>query len=271
MKKRSIFLNCIAVPFVAAVVCLLLMAVFRSIPFRRMLGPMRMPAITYFRIAGTAALLPCMLFCCRRVFKGRIPAKIVPAVLAAVLISVVFGFGSSYILTLTGSLTRFTPWGLILNFVIALAILVIFNLFFTREFREAKETYDAMQEARKEEERQAQFTSFMNSPATQQRMAQDAVADKGSSPEKSVVKGAVIGGVIAGPAGAVVGAIAGQNKAEQKANASPANPAMQAVAYKKDDGTKTIIKDAIIGGAVAGPAGAVVGAVVGKNKVDQGK
>jgi len=138
-------------------------------------------------------------------------------------------------------------------------------------FCDQPNAYGAMQEARKEEERQAQFTSFMNSPATQQRMAQDAVADKGSSPEKSVVKGAVIGGVIAGPAGAVVGAIAGQNKAEQKANASPANPAMQAVAYKKDDGTKTIIKDAIIGGAVAGPAGAVVGAVVGKNKVDQGK
>ena len=32
--------------------------------------------------------------------------------------------------------------------------------------------------------------------------------------------------------------------------------------------TKTIIKDAAIGGIVAGPAGAVVGAVVGKNKVD---
>ncbi|MEE1138555.1 MAG: hypothetical protein U0M02_08765 [Acutalibacteraceae bacterium] len=32
--------------------------------------------------------------------------------------------------------------------------------------------------------------------------------------------------------------------------------------------TKTIIKDAAIGGIVAGPAGAVVGAVVGKNKVE---
>ncbi len=36
-------------------------------------------------------------------------------------------------------------------------------------------------------------------------------------------------------------------------------------------GTKTIIKDAVKGGIIAGEAGAVVGAVVGKNKVDHEK
>ncbi len=42
--------------------------------------------------------------------------------------------------------------------------------------------------------------------------------------------------------------------------------------YKnKNNGTKTIIKDAVIGGVVAGPAGAVVGAIVGKNAVDNKK
>ena len=34
------------------------------------------------------------------------------------------------------------------------------------------------------------------------------------------------------------------------------------------DATKTIVKDAVVGGVIAGPAGAVVGAIVGKNKVD---
>lgn len=37
----------------------------------------------------------------------------------------------------------------------------------------------------------------------------------------------------------------------------------------QNNGTKTIIKDAVIGGVVAGPAGAVVGAIVGKNVVDK--
>lgn len=36
-------------------------------------------------------------------------------------------------------------------------------------------------------------------------------------------------------------------------------------------GTKTIIKDAVKGGMIAGPTGAVVGAIVGKNKVDNAK
>lgn len=44
------------------------------------------------------------------------------------------------------------------------------------------------------------------------------------------------------------------------------NKAMAQQAKKAE--TKTIIKDAAIGGIVAGPAGAVVGAVVGKNKVE---
>ena len=269
MKKKSVFLNCIVVPFAAAVVCLLLMAVLRSASFRRMLGPMRMPAITYYRIANMAALLPCMLFCCRSVFKIKETKKILPAVAAAVLISVVFGFGSNYILTLTGNPARLTLWGMVLNFFVALAVLVIFNLFFTAEFRDAKEIYDAMEESRRETERQARFAAFMNRPAARQQMGRDAVAYKSSSSEKSAVKGAVIGGAVAGPAGAVVGAIVGQNKARQKAGA-PA-PAVQAVACKKDDGTKTILKDAVIGGVVAGPAGAVVGAIVGKNKVEQDK
>ena len=34
------------------------------------------------------------------------------------------------------------------------------------------------------------------------------------------------------------------------------------------DATKAIVKDAVVGGVIAGPAGAVVGAIVGKNKVD---
>lgn len=37
---------------------------------------------------------------------------------------------------------------------------------------------------------------------------------------------------------------------------------------KKNDGTKEIIKDAVIGGVLAGPTGAVVGAIVGKEKAD---
>ena len=36
----------------------------------------------------------------------------------------------------------------------------------------------------------------------------------------------------------------------------------------QSDATKTIVKDAVVGGVIAGPAGAVVGAIVGKNKVD---
>lgn len=38
-----------------------------------------------------------------------------------------------------------------------------------------------------------------------------------------------------------------------------------------DSDTKTIIKDAVKGGIIAGEAGAVVGAIVGKNKVDNEK
>ena len=34
-------------------------------------------------------------------------------------------------------------------------------------------------------------------------------------------------------------------------------------------GTKTIVRNAVKGGIIAGPAGAVVGAIVGKNKVDE--
>lgn len=50
--------------------------------------------------------------------------------------------------------------------------------------------------------------------------------------------------------------------------ASPTGISSSVPNKPKDNGTKTIIKDAVIGGVVAGGAGAVVGAVVGKNKVD---
>lgn len=279
MKKHGVFFNCILVPFLAAVVCLLLMVVFHLDGTRLfMMGlfmrinPMMMASpIAYFRIMDTIAFLPCALFCCRNVFKSKAKKKIIISVAVAVILAVAFGVGCSFVLDMVDSVFRLTAWGLVLNFIVALAALIVFNLFFTEEYRESKEIYEAMEKSRKEAEEKARFAAFMSNPAARSKMAHDAVAYKGNSGTKSIVKGAVIGGAVAGPAGAVVGAIAGKNKADQKASAASVDPAMQAVAYKKDDGTKTIVKDAVIGGIVAGPAGAVVGAIVGKDKADKEK
>ncbi len=277
MKKRGVFINCIAIPFLAAIVCLVLMTVFQLVPVRnvvmRLIGRLFLlfggPGRLYPIVMNTIAILPCLLFCCRAALKSKQAKKIIRAVVFSILLAIGFGFGSNFILSMTDSVVRASVWSLVLNFAVAAAVLIIFNLFFTPEFKESKEIYEAMEESRKEAERKAQLALFMSSPSARHNMALNAVAYKSKRSNSSAIKGAVIGGVVAGPAGAAVGAIVGQNKADQKTNAPTLDPARQAVAYKKDDGTKTIVKDAIIGGAVAGPAGAVVGAVVGKNKVDQ--
>lgn len=277
MKKKGVFFNCIAMPFLAAIVCMVMMIVLHleqvrvAVSLALMRMTIMLPVIGYYRLVNIVAFLPCALFCCRSVFKSKNTKKIITSVVIAALLSVAFGFGSNYILAMVDSVFRMTAWGIVLNFLVALAALIIFNLFFTEEYRESKELYEALEKSRKEAEEKARLAAFMSSAATRSKMAHDAVAYKKNDGTKTIVKSAAIGGIVAGPAGAVVGAIAGKNKAESKSDAAPVNPAMQAVAYKKDDGTKTIVKDAVIGGVVAGPAGAVVGAIVGKNKADEKK
>ena len=222
--KKGIFHNCIVIPFYAAIVCVALFAIFQLEPVRvALMRPvfllLRYVKLrdSYYVIANTVAILPSMLFCCRSALKSKQSNKIILAVVFGILFSIGFGVGSNYAFPISEAIEQLGAWIYLFYLFFAWPVLIVFNLFFTKEYEESKQTREFVAQLQKEAEARANMAVFMSNPAARNQIA---------------------------------------NKA---------------VAYKKDDGTKTIVKDAIIGGVVAGPAGAVVGAVVGKNKVDQDK